>query len=348
MIRALTGLYPRGWRARYGEEFEAFLETQRLTPMMVIDVVLGALDARLHGDRTISDAALPWRTPRGLVVALASLVVVDVALRVFWLAGYLPSTVYGFSITEPLDWFAWFPVVLFPLAVIGPRASGRGPTPVVLVAALLLAFSEVLRALSYATSWASPKDQLTFWWTLVQPLAGTAGASFMALGLAMLAFGLSRLWPRRRDARARRLGVGLLGVTLLVPAVLDVLHPGDPALTLDVVVFWNPSLTLPAAYLAWVCLTSVPHDARVARLAARGAVLVYVSFLLPQLFRLVPDGLGLLSGGNFRWDVLSLISGVGFLALGTALAAEHRLSIGDWMLPARRGPSIVDLEHERR
>ncbi len=348
MIRALTGLYPRGWRTRYGEEFEAFLGTQRLTPMMVIDIVLGALDARLHGDRAISDAALPWRTPRGLAVALASLVMLDVALRVFWLSGYLSSTVYGFSATEPLEWFAYFPAVLFPLAVIGPRASGRGPTPVVLVAALLLAVSEVLGALSDATSWASLKDQLTFWWTLVQPLAGTAGQDLMALGLAVLAFGLSRLWPRRRDASARRLGVGLLSVTLLVPVVIDVLHPAAPALTLDVVVFWLPSVTLPAAYLAWVCLTSVPQDSRVARLAALGAVLVYVSLLLSQLYRLVPDGFGLLSGGNFRWDVRALISGVGFLALGAALAAEHRAPIRDWMLPARHGSSILDLKRERR
>jgi hypothetical protein len=41
-------LYPAWWRRRYGEEFLAVLEWQPLTPRIALDVLRGALDARLH------------------------------------------------------------------------------------------------------------------------------------------------------------------------------------------------------------------------------------------------------------------------------------------------------------
>lgn len=43
----LIHLYPWAWRERYGEEFEALLEHCRLSPLEVLDVIGGALDARL-------------------------------------------------------------------------------------------------------------------------------------------------------------------------------------------------------------------------------------------------------------------------------------------------------------
>jgi hypothetical protein len=48
MIRALLRLYPARWRARYGEEFAVVLGERPLGPYDVADVVLGAIDARLH------------------------------------------------------------------------------------------------------------------------------------------------------------------------------------------------------------------------------------------------------------------------------------------------------------
>lgn len=46
IIRLLVALYPRRWRATYGEEFAAFLEGTRLTPRAVFDVVVSA--GKLH------------------------------------------------------------------------------------------------------------------------------------------------------------------------------------------------------------------------------------------------------------------------------------------------------------
>lgn len=45
MKRRLIYLYPRAWRQRYGDEFGAVLEQQRLTAADVMDIARGALDA---------------------------------------------------------------------------------------------------------------------------------------------------------------------------------------------------------------------------------------------------------------------------------------------------------------
>ena len=44
----LLRLYPPAWRDRYGEEFAALLAETRLSPFVVCDVVIGALDAHVH------------------------------------------------------------------------------------------------------------------------------------------------------------------------------------------------------------------------------------------------------------------------------------------------------------
>lgn len=44
-------LYPAAWRARYGDEFQRLLSDQRLTPLLALDVVGGAIDAHILGGR---------------------------------------------------------------------------------------------------------------------------------------------------------------------------------------------------------------------------------------------------------------------------------------------------------
>ena len=46
----LLGLYPRAWRERYGAEFLATVEPGPLNIQQVIDIVSGAIDARLSSD----------------------------------------------------------------------------------------------------------------------------------------------------------------------------------------------------------------------------------------------------------------------------------------------------------
>ena len=45
MKRWLIRLYPHSWRRRYGDEFLAVLEQDKLTALGVVDIVRGALDA---------------------------------------------------------------------------------------------------------------------------------------------------------------------------------------------------------------------------------------------------------------------------------------------------------------
>ena len=62
MIRLLVALYPRKWRATFGEEFAALLEDTRLTPRAVLDVVVsaGKLQAASHRRLGLVLASLLW------------------------------------------------------------------------------------------------------------------------------------------------------------------------------------------------------------------------------------------------------------------------------------------------
>ena len=46
----LLRLYPRSWRDRYDDEVVAVLAEHHVTYWTALDLVLGALDAHLHGD----------------------------------------------------------------------------------------------------------------------------------------------------------------------------------------------------------------------------------------------------------------------------------------------------------
>jgi hypothetical protein len=48
MTTALLRLYPRAWRRRYGAEMDAMLAGEPLTPRTLVDLLAGAIDARLN------------------------------------------------------------------------------------------------------------------------------------------------------------------------------------------------------------------------------------------------------------------------------------------------------------
>jgi hypothetical protein len=111
-MRGLIRLYPRAWRERYGDELEAFLEDSGGGPAAALDVVRGALDARLRaGD---------WR-PAGAWVLLALC-----GAAIGWLnfhaaddvqpvAGGLLAVGFGFGLHRPRR--AWLSAALLALAV---------------------------------------------------------------------------------------------------------------------------------------------------------------------------------------------------------------------------------------
>ena len=50
-------LYPRAWRERYGGEVAAMLAEQALTPRLVLDLLAGAVDARVAPQAVVTAAA---------------------------------------------------------------------------------------------------------------------------------------------------------------------------------------------------------------------------------------------------------------------------------------------------
>lgn len=65
----LLALYPRCWRLHYGEEISAILGDERLSVALVVDLILGAVDAHLHpelaGPILAAAAGGTLQTPRG-------------------------------------------------------------------------------------------------------------------------------------------------------------------------------------------------------------------------------------------------------------------------------------------
>jgi hypothetical protein len=53
----LLRLYPRAWRERYGEEFLDLVGDEDLRPGLLLDVLAGALDARLTRQRAVAPNA---------------------------------------------------------------------------------------------------------------------------------------------------------------------------------------------------------------------------------------------------------------------------------------------------
>ncbi len=78
----LVHLYPRGWRERYGDEFEALLEECLHSPLDAVDVALGALDAHLGNFYEPN-----WRIWNMVNKLRTTLLIVFTAYIVFVIAG---------------------------------------------------------------------------------------------------------------------------------------------------------------------------------------------------------------------------------------------------------------------
>jgi hypothetical protein len=79
----LIRLYPAAWRERYGDEFEAVLEERPLGPFDVADIVLGAIDARLH----MRTRAAGRHQGRGFAMSLRIGGIAAILGALFWIAG---------------------------------------------------------------------------------------------------------------------------------------------------------------------------------------------------------------------------------------------------------------------
>lgn len=118
MRNFLIRLYPAGWRARYGEEFEALLEERPLGPFDVADVVLAAIDAHIRP----RDSAAAGDKTRGVLMTLRIGGVAAVVGGVLWLV-----SLFGASMIQGPDGQPWqmlFVVALGALLVAMIGLSG--------------------------------------------------------------------------------------------------------------------------------------------------------------------------------------------------------------------------------
>jgi hypothetical protein len=61
----LLWLYPRPWRDRYGDEFVDLFDARDLMLSQVIDIIVGAVDARLSRDARVQAVSPPVSTTAG-------------------------------------------------------------------------------------------------------------------------------------------------------------------------------------------------------------------------------------------------------------------------------------------
>ena len=99
----LVNLYPRAWRERYGDEFETLLEECLHSPLDVLDILLGALDAHFELPYETN-----WRLTPALALARSAGASVNMINKLrttvlFVFAAYIAFIVAGFSLTGLMD-----------------------------------------------------------------------------------------------------------------------------------------------------------------------------------------------------------------------------------------------------
>jgi hypothetical protein len=103
--RWLVRLYPAAWRERYGAELEELIDRQPASPPVVLDLLLGALDAHVHpelGPTAATPDGVLWifacHPTRGVWFASAATLVAMVGLA--WL-----RRTFGFNFVLDLLYF---------------------------------------------------------------------------------------------------------------------------------------------------------------------------------------------------------------------------------------------------
>ena len=96
MTGLLLQLYPASWRSRYGDEFAALLEERPLGPFDVADVVLGAIDARLHlrGSQPASEPS------KGLAMTLRIGGYAAILGSLSWVLGFVAETRRNVAVSQ--------------------------------------------------------------------------------------------------------------------------------------------------------------------------------------------------------------------------------------------------------
>lgn len=137
----LTRLYPRAWRERYAVEFEALLEQCLHSPLDIVDVFLGAMDARLQ---LLNGENVTWRLMNMLNKLRTTLLIV--------FAAYIGFIVAGFSLVGLADDSPMIPLMKTKPALAAAWTTIQAGSAVALLAVVIgglpLALTVLRRALA--------------------------------------------------------------------------------------------------------------------------------------------------------------------------------------------------------
>ena len=223
-MSALLRLYPAAWRARYGDEFEALVADRPPSRRDVIDIVMGALDARLSPQLTTTPIARRARATDRVAGGAA------IAAGLIWSATYVGGWLLhaegdlslpillaiGFMLLSlPGSYLAAYrrPVVLgvtalgVSIAAVLAELVPWSPLLVLPAVAILGALGPGALALAAARAGVPARDRwrlllMTIPWPFVGTFAAFVGvvptivpiplviASFLPLGIAWMVLGL--------------------------------------------------------------------------------------------------------------------------------------------------------------
>ncbi|HSB90081.1 MAG TPA: hypothetical protein VLD63_08665 [Anaerolineales bacterium] len=194
-------LYPRAWRERYGEEFEALLEECLHSPLDVVDIALGALDVHLGLGHEVN-----WRSMNMVNKRRTAILLV--------FAGYIGFVVAGLSLYGLVDDSPAAPLLqtnaALALAWHAVQAAAVVALAAIVVGGLPLALTVIRRAVT-----TSRRDLR---WLLVPVAAFLAVALYGGL-LAAVAFGAVQIPGVARSVAPDNFPVGnrtLLGGFMVV------------------------------------------------------------------------------------------------------------------------------------
>lgn len=174
MIRSLrpwlTRLYPRAWRTRYEEEFTSLLEQCLNTPMDVLDILLGAVDAHLQ---LLSGESLTWRVLNMLNKIRTAILIVFAAYIGFVIAGF---ALVGMADDSPMIALTKTNIALATAWTILQAAAAVALLAVV-IGGLPLAVTVIRRALT--------ESHTGLGWLLVPVVAFLVLAGYVAVVIAV-------------------------------------------------------------------------------------------------------------------------------------------------------------------